>query len=211
MNKRMKKLTLALSFLTLASPALYATTSVDLKGNAAAGQKKAALCGACHGVDGNSINPLWPNLAGQHASYIVQQLKGFQNEFRQNTTMSPMAAPLKEQDMLDLAAYFSGQTQKLGEANPDMVALGEKIYRGGNPETGVAACMACHGPQGNGNPAAKYPIVSGQHAQYTHKQLMDYKSGVRKPEGNAIMMRDIVLKMSEAEMQAVTDYMQGLY
>ncbi len=210
MNKRMKKLTLALSFLTLASPALYATNA-DLKGDAAAGQKKAAVCGACHGVDGNSINPLWPSLAGQHASYIVQQLKGFQNEFRQNITMSPMAAPLSEQDMLDLAAYFSSQTQKLGEANPDMVALGEKIYRGGNPETGVAACMACHGPQGNGNPAAKYPIVSGQHAQYTHKQLMDYKSGVRKPEGNAIMMRDIALKMSEAEMQAVTDYMQGLY
>jgi cytochrome c553 len=210
MNKRMKKLTLALSFLTLASPALYAT-SVDLKGDAAAGQKKAAVCGACHGVDGNSLNSLWPNLAGQHASYIIQQLKGFQNEFRQNITMSPMAAPLSEQDMLDLAAYFSSQTKKLDEANPDMVQLGEKIYRGGNTETGVAACFACHGPQGNGNPAAKYPIVSGQHAQYTQKQLMDYKSGVRKPEGNAIIMRDIALKMSEAEMQAVTDYMQGLY
>lgn len=207
MNKRMKKLTLALSFL-LASPTLYAT-SVDLKGDAAAGQNKSALCGACHGVDGNSLNPLWPRLAGQHASYIVQQLKGFQNEFRQNITMSPMAAPLSEQDMFDLAAYFSSQTKKLGEANPDMVALGEKIYRGG--KTGIAACMACHGPQGNGNPAAKYPIVSGQHAQYTHKQLMDYKSGVRKPEGNAIIMRDIALKMSDAEMQAVTDYMQGLY
>ena len=210
MNKRMKKLTLALSFLTLANPALYAA-SADLKGDAAAGQKKAAVCGACHGVDGNSLNPLWPNLAGQHASYIVQQLNGFQNEFRQNTTMSPMAAPLKEQDMVDLAAYFSSQTKKLGEASPDMVPLGEKIYRGGNTETGVAACIACHGPQGNGNPAAKYPIVSGQHAQYTHKQLMDYKSEVRKPKGNAIIMRDIALKMSDAEMQAVTDYMQGLY
>ena len=206
----MKKLTLALSFLTLANPALYAA-SADLKGDAAEGKKKAVVCGACHGMDGNSINPLWPSLAGQHASYIAQQLKAFQIGARQNATMSPMAIPLNEQDMLNLGAYFSSQYPKLGEANPDMVLLGEKIYRGGNIETKVAACIACHGPQGKGNPAAKYPIVSGQHAQYTYKQLMDYKSGARKAEANAIIMRDIVIKMSDIEMQAVTDYMQGLY
>jgi cytochrome c553 len=210
-DKGMKKITLAFCVLTLGSSTVYAATSTHLTGDAMAGKAKSGLCGTCHGTEGNSANSLWPHLAGQHASYIVQQLKGFQNELRQDITMSPMAAPLSEQDMLDLAAYFSSQTKKLGEANPDMVPLGEKIYRGGNTGTKVAACIACHGPQGNGNPAAKYPIVSGQHAQYTHKQLMDYKSGARKPENNAIMMHDIALKMSEAEMQAVTDYMQGLY
>ncbi len=205
----MKKLTLALSILTLSNPAVYATT--DLTGDATAGQTKSALCAACHGPDGNSPNPLWPNLAGQHASYIVQQLKGFQSEARTDATMSPMAAPLSEQDMLDIAAHFSSQTKKMGEADPELVAQGEKIYRGGNKETGVSACIACHGPQGNGNPAAKYPSVGGQNALYTQKQLTDYKNGVRKPEGNAIMMHDIALKMSDEEMQAVTNYMQGLH
>ncbi|MDM8563083.1 c-type cytochrome [Candidatus Marithioploca araucensis] len=204
----MKKLTLALSILTLSNPAVYAT---DLTGDAAAGKAKSALCAACHGADGNSLNPLWPNLAGQHASYIVQQLKGLQSEARTDATMSPMAAPLTEQDMVDLAAHFSSQTKKMGETDPELLAQGEKIYRGGNKETGVAACIACHGPQGNGNPAAKYPSVGGQNALYTKKQLMDYKSEVRKPEGNAIMMRDIAFKMSDEEMQAVTNYMQGLH
>ncbi len=205
----MKKLTLALSILTLSNPAVCATA--DLTGNAAAGKAKSALCAACHGADGNSLNPLWPNLAGQHASYIVQQLKGLQSEVRTDATMSPMAAPLSEQDMVDLAAYFSSQTKKMGLTNPELKAQGEKIYRGGNKETGVAACIACHGPQGNGNPAAKYPSVGGQNALYTKKQLMDYKNGVRKPEGNAIMMHNIALKMSDEEMQAVTNYMQGLH
>ena len=99
----------------------------------------------------------------------------------------------------------------MGESDPELVAQGEKIYRGGKKETGVAACIACHGPQGNGNPAAKYPSVGGQNALYTKKQLTDYKNGVRKPEGNAIMMHDIALKMSDEEMQAVTNYMQGLH
>jgi cytochrome c553 len=111
MDKRMKKLTLALSILTLSNPAVYATT--DLTGDATAGQAKSALCAACHGPDGNSLNPLWPNLAGQHASYIVQQLKGFQSEARTEQTMSPMAAPLYEQDMFDIGAYFESQAPKI--------------------------------------------------------------------------------------------------
>jgi len=125
--------------------------------------------------------------------------------------MSPMALPLSEQDMLDLAAYFSSQTNKIGSADPDLVKSGENFYRGGNKETGVPACIGCHGPRGEGNPAAKYPAVNGQHAQYTQKQLRDYKGEIRKPEGNAAIMRDIASKMSDEEMQAVTSYMQGLY
>jgi cytochrome c553 len=209
-DKRMKKLTLTLCILTLGSSTAYAT-SADLTGDAAAGKTKSATCTACHGADGNSINPLWPNLAGQHASVIVQQLENFQSAARQDGTMTPMAMPLSTQDMHDLAAYFASQTTKIGEASAETLELGQKIYRGGNKETSVPACIACHGPQGEGNPAAKYPSVSGQQAEYTKKQLMDYKSGARKPEGNAIIMRDIASKMSDDEMKAVADYMQGLY
>ncbi|RKZ42316.1 MAG: cytochrome c4 [Gammaproteobacteria bacterium] len=206
----MKKLTLALSILTLSTSVVYATNA-DLTGDAAAGKTKSLLCASCHGADGNSFNPLWPKLAGQHTSYIVQQLNAFKSMNRQDPTMFPMALPLSEQDMLDLAAYFSSQTNKIGSADPDLVKSGEKFYRGGNKETGVPACIACHGPQGKGNPAAKYPAVNGQHAQYSEKQLKDYKTEIRKPEGNAAIMRDIASKMSDEEMHAVTNYMQGLY
>ncbi len=207
----MKKLTLAFCVLTLGSSTVYASASADLTGNATAGKAKSALCGTCHGADGQSANPLWPNLAGQHASYIVQQLKGFQSGARAEQTMSPMAAPLTEQDMFDLGAYFESQPPKIGTASQEELELGQKIYRGGNTQTQLPACISCHGPQGKGNPAAKYPKISGQHADYTLKQLKDYKSGVRKPKGNAAMMRDIVVKMSEDEMKAVTNYMQGVY
>jgi len=175
------------------------------------GKDKSVVCAACHGADGNSTNALWPKLAGQHEDYIVQQLKNFQSGDRQDPSMSPQAANLSEQDMLDLAAYFASQTIKGGSAFKDSLMLGQKIYRGGNKKTGVAACIACHGPTGKGNPAAKYPTISGQHAAYTLKQLQDYKSGKRKATGKAEIMRDIAIRMSEAEMQAVTNYIQGLY
>lgn len=207
----MKKLTLAFCLFTLGSSTAYAT-SADLMGDAAAGKIKSATCAACHGADGNSAtNPAWPKLAGQHASYIVLQLKAFQAGNRKDPMMTGMAMPLNAQDMLNLGAYFSSQTIKPGATNPESVALGEKIYLGGNKESGLPACAACHNPQGKGNPAAKYPAVGGQHAQYTSKQLMDYKTGARKPEGNAAIMRDIALKMSDNEIKAVTDYMQGLH
>jgi cytochrome c553 len=211
-EKGMRKITLAFCVLTLGSSTVYAAATADLKtGDATAGKTKSALCGTCHGVDGNSINPIWPNLAGQHASYIVQQLKGFQSEARSETSMSPMAAPLSEQDMLDLGAYFETQTAKIGTASQASLELGQTIYRGGIQGVALSACISCHGPKGEGNPAAKYPRVSGQHAAYNLKQLKDYKTGARKAEGNAVMMRDITLKMSEEQMQAVTNYMQGLY
>ena len=205
----MKKLTLVLCILTLGSPTVIAA-SANLTGDATIGKTKSAICAACHNADGNSINPLWPKLAGQHASYIAQQLKNFQSKTRNDPNMLPMVASLTEQDMLNLAAYFENQTIKIGLAGQEW-EWGQKIYRGGNEDTGVPACTACHGPQGKGNPAAKYPAINGQHLDYTLKQLMDYKSGARKPEGNADIMREIALKMSEDEMKAVADYMQGLY
>jgi len=206
----MKKLKLSFCILSLASSTAYATNT-DLTGDTAAGKTKSVSCAACHGADGNSPNPLWPNLAGQHSSVIIQQLKNFQSDARQDPLMTARAKPLSTQDMLDIAAYFASQTTKIGEASEELVELGEKIYRGGNKETGLPACIACHGPQGKGNPAAKYPSVNGQKAGYNKKQLMDYKSGARKPEANAAIMRDIASKMSDDEMVAVADYMQGLY
>ena len=208
----MKKLSLALCILTLSHPVAYAaTSSAELTGDAEAGKAKSALCGTCHGPDGNSLAPMWPNLAGQHPSYIVQQLKNFKSGARSEPTMTPMAMPLSDQDMLDLAAYFSSLPPITGSANEESAKAGQKIYRGGNKEAGVPACMGCHGPQGNGNPASKYPAISGQKAEYSLKQLKDYESEARKPEGNAVIMRDIASKMTEDEMKVVTNYMQGLH
>lgn len=205
----MKKLSLALCILTLGSYA--AGVASYAAGNVADGKTKSATCAACHGADGNSLTKIWPKLAGQHASYIVQQLKNFQSKARQDPSMSPMAQPLSEADMIDLAAYFESQSTEIGFANPDMLELGQSIYLGGNKETDVSACIGCHGPKGNGNPAAKYPALSGQHADYVVKQLKDYASGARKPIGNAAIMSDIAVRMSETEMEAVASYMQGLH
>jgi len=210
----MKKLSIALCLLLTGQPMAYAASSAsEAKGDAQAGQTKSALCAACHGPTGNSPTPIWPNLAGQHESYIVQQLKNFKSGARHEPTMTPMAMPLTEQDMLDIAAYYASQTMESGTASEELLELGQKIYRGGNKETGVSACIACHGPTGAGNPAAKYPRVNAQQADYNLKQLKDYakgESGDRKPQGLASNMRDIASKMTEEEMKAVADYMRGL-
>ncbi len=182
---------------------------VQAAGDVAAGKAKSATCLACHGPDGNSPNALWPKLAGQHSSYIMKQLADFKAGVRKNDLMSPMAAPLTDQDVENLAAYFSSQTQKGGTAAPDQVALGEKLYRAGNKQTGVAACMACHGPTGIGNGPAKFPRISGQHADYVAKALKDFRSGNRSNDLNG-MMRNVAAKMSDAEIAAVAQYVQGL-
>jgi cytochrome c553 len=179
-------------------------------GDAAAGQTKAATCAACHNADGNSVNPDWPKLAGQSPGYISKQLNDFKSGARQNATMAPMAAPLSEADIADLAAYFSAQKQQPGAASADLVAQGEAIYRAGDAETGVAACTACHGPTGAGNPAAKFPRVSGQHGKYLVGQLQAFKAGTRANDPNT-MMRSIASRMTDAQMAAVADYMSGLH
>ncbi len=178
-------------------------------GDAAAGQAKAAVCIACHGPDGNSPNPQWPKLAGQHPSYIEKQLAEFKAGVRKNELMLPMALMLSEQDMANVAAFFSSQQQAPGVADAEQVELGEKIYRGGNRATGVAACMACHGPSGIGNPAAKFPRISGQHAVYVEKALKDFRSGARANDMNK-MMRGVASKMTDKEIAAVAQYVQGL-
>lgn len=178
-------------------------------GNAEAGKTKSATCAACHGADGNSVNPEWPKLAGQHPSYIAKQLANFKEDARVNPSMSPMAKPLSEQDMADLAAYFSSQAVKPGEADQTKVALGEQMYKGGNNATGVAACAACHGPTGTGNPASNFPSLSGQHATYIKNQLNAFRKGERANDAGK-MMRNVAAKMTDAEIEAVAEYIAGL-
>jgi len=190
------------------SATLAATTSLAA-GDAVAGKAKAASCAACHGADGNSANPEWPKLAGQHAPYLVKQLANFKAGGRNNAMMAPMAAPLSEQDMADIAAFFTSQTLAEGKADPALVAAGEKLFRGGNATTGVAACMGCHGPNGMGNPLANFPRLSGQHAAYTVNQLKTFRSGERANDAGK-MMQNIAARMTDAEMQAVASYIEGL-
>lgn len=193
----------------LAGLAVGVATSVWADGNVEAGKTKSATCAACHGADGNSVNPEWPKLAGQHPNYIVKQLTNFKEDARVNASMSPMAKPLSEQDMADLAAYFSSQAKKMGEADQTKVGLGEQVYKGGNNATGVAACAACHGPTGAGNPAANFPSLNGQHATYVKAQLLNFRSGARANDAGK-MMRNVAAKMSDAEIDSVAEYIAGL-
>lgn len=180
-------------------------------GDAAAGKAKAAACAACHQADGNSVNPEWPKIAGQHAGYLEKQLHDFkQGTERNNALMTGQVAALTDEDMANLAAFFASQETAIGSADEAKLALGEQIYRAGNPETGLPACMACHGPDGAGNGAAKFPSVSGQHTVYVVNQLKAFASGERSNDLNR-MMRDVAAKMSAEEMEAVASYMQGLH
>lgn len=181
-------------------------------GDAEAGRTKSVTCGACHGADGNSVNPEWPSLAGQHAKYIVEQLQAFKQGARQNALMTAQAMMLSEQDMKDLAVFYEAQAPAArAVADPDLVDKGQRLYRGGDSERSISACIACHGPTGQGNPAARYPVLSGQYAVYTAKQLRDYASGARRSLAPTRIMRDIASRMSDEDMRAVASYVQGLY
>ena len=186
------------------------TGSVHAAGTVDAGQAKAAACMACHGMDGNSANPEWPSLAGQHSSYIVKQLKHFKAGERQNVLMAPMAMILADQDMEDLAAYFSAQKQlATGETEPSKLQLGKKIYLAGIASKGVPACSGCHGPSGSGIAGAAFPRIGGQHAVYAALQLRNYKSGARATDPNS-MMRTITSRLTDEEIDAVASYLQGM-
>lgn len=198
-----------LVFATVISLSSVAGTALAA-GDAAAGKAKSAPCAGCHGMDGNSANPDWPTLAGQHPGYIEKQLKEFKIGDRANAMMAPMATPLSEQDMADLSAYFSAQTKQPGAADEALVELGEKIYRGGNAATGVAACIGCHSPTGAGNPAAKFPALGGQHAKYVVNQLKAFQAGERANDAGK-MMRNVAARMTAQEMEAVASYIQGLH
>lgn len=185
-----------------------ATTSA-MAGDAAKGEGKVALCAGCHMPDGNSVVDMFPKLAGQHEQYIVKQLSDFKSGKRTNDTMAPMAMAVADEDMADIGAFYAKQAASAGIADESKLALGKAIYRGGNINTGVPACMGCHGPTGRGNPTAKYPSLGGQHATYTLSQLNAFRDGVRSNDPNS-MMRNVVTRMTPAEMEAVANYIATL-
>lgn len=168
------------------------------------------VCVACHGADGNSAVAMYPKLAGQHPEYITKQLTNFKAGDRKNPIMSGMVASLSPEDMVNLGAYFGSQTPKPGTAKSNGVgSVGEKIYKGGIPGIGVPACASCHGPTGAGIPV-QFPRLAGQHAEYIVAQLKTFHTGERANDG-AKMMRMIAAKLSDQDMVAVADYIQGLH
>ena len=179
------------------------------EGDAAAGQAKSALCGSCHGVDGNSLMAMNPKLAGQSARYMVKQLQEFKSGARESAIMSSMVLSLSDQDMEDIAAWYSSQQPTIQGANPESIELAERLYRGGNSEIAVAACSACHSPTGKGNAPAGFPLLSGQHAEYTLQQLKNFRSGARQNDGSA-MMRTVVERLTDKELEALASYVSGL-
>ena len=179
-------------------------------GDPTAGEAKAnVICIACHGPQGNSIVPMWPKLAGQHPEYIKKQLMDFKAGNRVNEQMTPMAMPLTDQEVLDLAAYYAAQPKAPGTADPALATAGEALYRWGNPETGVPACSGCHGPAGQGQSLAKFPRVSAQHADYTKLTLEHFRGATRANDPNG-MMRGAAARLSDQEIAAVAQYIQGL-
>lgn len=178
-------------------------------GDPSRGQQLSQACAACHGPGGNSVNPEWPKLAGQHAEYTYKQLMDYKTGRRENALMVGQVANLSEQDMRDLGAFYARQQISPGTADETLAERGERIYRGGIPSAGVAACSACHGATGRGNPAAAFPKVAGQHARYSADQLRYFRSGQRAND-NGRMMRNLAVRMSDADIQAVSEYMAGL-
>jgi cytochrome c553 len=187
-----------------------AVSTAHAAGNAAAGQGKTASCAGCHGATGSATTmPVYPKLAGQHASYIAKQLADFKSGSRQDPIMMGMAAALSDEDMADIAAFFATQETSIGSADAEAVAAGKKIYEAGDKTKGISACMACHGPSGAGNPGSKFPALSGQNADYTVKTLQDFRSGTRANDPSS-MMRDIAAKMSDSDIKAVAAYINAL-
>jgi cytochrome c553 len=188
-----------------------ANAAGNLVGDAAAGQGKTAVCGACHGPDGNSMAPNFPKLAGQGEKYLEKQLHDIKSGKRIVLEMTGLLTNLSDQDMADIAAYFASQKGSVGAADPKLVAAGEALFRGGNLEKGMPACTGCHSPNGAGLAAAGFPHLGGQHAQYVAKQLTDFREGNRTNDGDAMTMRSIAAKLSNKDIEAVSSYIQGLH
>jgi cytochrome c553 len=215
MKSRMVAVALAAQLLGLAFAALAHAADALPAGNAQAGAAKAATCGACHGPTGNSPNPEWPSLAGQHHEYIAEQLALLKSGARVAPVMNPMAAMLSPQDMADLAAYFEAQTLVGLEADAALAEAGQKLYRGGDAARGIPACLACHGPNGRGNGPARWPQVRAQQPTYAMTQLRSFAARTRyagnaMPPPGAEMMTDVAKRLSEDDIKALSAYLQGL-
>lgn len=166
-----------------------------------------AVCAACHGADGNSGTPVNPKLAQQHPEYLVKQLQEFKSGARNNAVMKGFATALSDDDMRNISYWAASKKAKTGFAkDKELVALGEKIYRGGISDRQIPACASCHSPTGAGIPA-QYPRLSGQHADYTVAQLTTFRDGSRK---NSLQMTQVSAKLNDREIKAVSDYIAGL-
>jgi cytochrome c553 len=183
-----------------------------LFGDAKAGEGKAAACGACHGMDGNSADKQYPKLAGQNEAFIARQLVLFKSAKRQNPIMQGFAAQLSDQDMHDVGAYFATKASLPGVADEKLLERGQALYRGGDATLGVPACMACHGPDGRGMAGAGYPQLAGQWADYVQAKLKDWKAGTTwGDDTNAKIMPDIARRLGDQDIAALASYVEGLH
>jgi cytochrome c553 len=214
-------LSLAAAFVCLSlSAANSAVAAEAIVGSADAGATKAAVCTACHGLNGSSSNPEWPNLAGQNAAYVREQLAMFKARKRINEIMYPIVAQMSEQDFADVAAYFATQTPAGLESDPSYWKAGETLYKSGDVARNIPACTACHGPSGQGNAGAGYPALRAQHSVYTVKQLQDYLTKNRYRDAtdaavvnqtrNSAMMTTIAARLSPEDIRNLASYLQGL-
>ncbi|WP_375056465.1 c-type cytochrome [Zobellella sp. DQSA1] len=184
------------------------------QGDAEAGKAKAATCVACHGNDGNSPTDMYPKIAGQHASYLEKQLIEFKTGAtggagRANAIMAPMVMGLSEQDMADLAAFYASEAITPVATPEEVIEAGEALYRGGDLERGITACIACHSPRGEGLESARFPRLSGQHPAYIKAQLQAFRSGERENDPNG-MMRDVAKKLTDQDIEILSQYVAGL-
>jgi cytochrome c553 len=204
--------------LAIAGLALAATAHAQ--GSVEAGAAKSAVCVACHGVTGNSVNPEWPSIAGQPAAYIREQTAMVRDQKRVNALMYPLVVGISDADIADIAAYYAAQTPEGLEADPSYWQAGEKLYRAGDTKRNIPACIACHGPLAKGNLAAGYPGLRAQHSVYTVKQLQDYASENRYRDAtdpnkvnatrNSAMMVTIAKRLSAEDIRNLASYLQGL-
>lgn len=202
MNKLVVSLLLSLGITGLAHAA----------GDAEAGKTKILTCTACHGADGNAtLMPAYPKLGGQGEKYLFKQMQDIKTGVRPVVEMTGMLDALSDQDMQDIAAWYSSQTGTTGYADPELVERGAELFRGGKLADGVPACTGCHSPDGAGLDLALYPKLSGQNADYIAKQLTDFREGDRTNDGEAMIMRDIAEKLSNKDIKALASYIQGLH
>ncbi len=200
-----------------AGVAMGAQAFEPLLGDPDAGRAKSATCVACHAEDGNSPSPAFPKLAGQGQRYLIKQMQDIRSGARPVPTMAGQLDNMSDQDLADIAAWYSTQTMTIGQADPDLVELGRDIYRGGVREKGIPSCAACHSPSGIGNSLAGYPRLAGQFAQYTADQLRAYRAAADGDEGrdndgdDTQIMRSIAYRMSDREIRAVSSFIEGLY
>lgn len=206
----------------LISISAFAAMPTMAEGDAARGEQLSSQCAACHGADGNSVNPAWPKLAGQGEKYLLKQLKDVQSGERNIPEMTGIVANLSDQDLEDLSAYYAQGTMQLSGANADdaeLLADGQALFRGGDAERGVAACIGCHSPTGMGNAPAGFPRLSGQHADYIAAQLTKFRTGADDPanaqartnDGDSRMMRDVAATLSDRQIRALANYIAGVH